>query len=133
LPSKLPTYRPKNHAAAEASARRSYERRAPRLEDKRFYASARWRAARLAYLQSHPTCERCSRLGRLVEAKHVHHKVERKAAPELAFDPSNFESLCVPCHSTHATFGRVPLADSATLPASPQPPGGGVLLPARKG
>lgn len=119
MPEKVPTFRPKLHAQSQRAATRSYERRAPRLEDKRFYASSRWRALRSAYLQEHPLCEDHQARGQVVAAEHVHHKIERKDAPELALDWANLRALCKPCHSTYSRFGR--------------PPGGVDLLPSRRG
>lgn len=70
------------------------------MEDNRFYASARWRKLRAYKLSLNPLCEKCQRAGRVTQALHVHHVEERKDRPDLAYELSNLESLCVPCHGT---------------------------------
>lgn len=66
-----------------------------RKEEQQWYARKPWLLIRRAYLQEHPTCEQCGRQ----PAKQVHHRVSRKAAPELALEWSNLQALCPSCHS----------------------------------
>jgi 5-methylcytosine-specific restriction protein A len=67
-----------------------------RLEDNRFYKSKRWRALRLSVLREFPICQEkeCNQ-----PSHHVHHRLPRKEHPELAYDRSNLEALCQPCHN----------------------------------
>lgn len=64
---------------------------------KRFYCSPRWRALRLLFLNTHPTCTVCGR-----PANEVDHVTDRRAL-ELAgadqFDEGNLQALCRECHS----------------------------------
>lgn len=106
MPRKIPTFRPRHHAATQRALLASYERGPQRRADKRFYASDEWRSLRLAYIQQHPLCEDCLEQGTFTPSEHVHHVIDRKKAPELALEWTNLRGLCVPCHSRHATFGR---------------------------
>ena len=80
---------------------RFYEEARP--EQKRFYASKRWRECRKAYLSEHPICERCEKVGIVSVAEHVHHKkeltLENYKDPEIALNPDNLEALCFKCHN----------------------------------
>src|SRR5206468_12734360 len=105
MPSRPRQYRPPGSAHVAELDRRRYERQAWRQEDKAFYSAPRWRKLRAAFLAHHPLCAECDRHGRTTLAEHVHHVLERKARPELAYDWDNLESLCESCHSRHATFG----------------------------
>jgi len=60
---------------------------------------APWRRCRLAYIKAHPLCELCREAGRIEPAQDVHHKVDRSERPDLAYDESNLQALCKPCHS----------------------------------
>lgn len=79
-----PTHAPKVQAG--------YDR--DRGADRQFYSRPRWRRLRAMKLRSNPICERCP-----AAANEVHHRIERKKRPDLAFVLSNLESLCKPCHS----------------------------------
>jgi transposase-like protein len=52
------------------------------------------RAAR-KYKRAHPNCERCGSS----DDVHVDHKLPVSRRPDLAADPTNFESLCAICHA----------------------------------
>jgi 5-methylcytosine-specific restriction protein A len=71
---------------------------AKRERDK-FYSSARWRKLRARHLARHPLCARCSAEGLTAEARVAHHIVDRLDDPSRAYDPTNLESLCPPCHT----------------------------------
>jgi 5-methylcytosine-specific restriction enzyme A len=59
------------------------------------YNTAAWKNARLAFLSTHPLCNRCG-----APASIVHHIKSARDHPELRLDPDNFESLCFACHQT---------------------------------
>jgi len=64
------------------------------------YQSARWRKLRLAYIMTHPLCEKCHK----VMATDVHHIISFVYKPEmerqiLAYDWNNLCSLCATCHA----------------------------------
>lgn len=90
MPKRVPTFRPRHLPI--------YERERWRRADKAFYKSPRWRAVRAAKLRLNPLCEECEAKGLTVAAMHVHHILERKARPDLAFEITNLQSLCPPCH-----------------------------------
>jgi 5-methylcytosine-specific restriction protein A len=93
MPMRVPQFRAAGArpGAAKPSARR--------LEDNRFYASARWLKLRLSKLRENPLCEGCERQGLVTAAVHVHHVKPRKPHPELAYEWANLEALCLPCHN----------------------------------
>lgn len=95
MPQRIPTHRsgPPGH-----DPRRAYERSRTRRDDKNFYSSKRWRAFRAWWLSLHPLCVDCEKQGRHTTAIDVHHVLERKDRPDLAFDESNVEGLCKACH-----------------------------------
>lgn len=74
-----------------------------REEQKRFYASKKWRKCRDAYLSEHPVCERCLLVGRANPAEIVHHKEELNQDnykdPFISLNPDNLEALCLDCHN----------------------------------
>lgn len=57
------------------------------------------------YKAGHPNCEACGRRPSFLKATEVHHIKPRHAFPELAAEPSNFISLCRPCHIQHGHAG----------------------------
>lgn len=63
--------------------------------------SQRWKDCRLVKLRTSPLCENPCRLhdDGLVAAQQVHHIIELVAAPHLAFDISNLQSVCTECHA----------------------------------
>lgn len=70
--------------------------------------SPRWKNIRRSYLQAHPLCERCQREGFVRSAIDIHHKTPVESAKteqemeRLAYNPTNLEALCIPCHiKTH--------------------------------
>lgn len=77
---------------------RTYERRPDRQADKNFYCTEPWPTVRRAYLAAHPLCATCYAKGIVTVAAHVHHKIERKERPDLAYDHENLEALCIACH-----------------------------------
>jgi 5-methylcytosine-specific restriction enzyme A len=101
VPRRVPFYRP----AHQATAARAYETTAERLADKRFYAGARWIGLRALKLATDPLCEVCRARGDLTPAGHVHHKQPRKQRPDLAYEWSNLESVCPPCHNAKGADG----------------------------
>lgn len=70
-----------------------YEEQRWRKEDRSFYASKDWRELRRLFLWEHPLCADCG-----MAANEVHHLQDRRAHPDKAYDWSNLQSLCHPCH-----------------------------------
>lgn len=71
---------------------------------KKVYAKERWKRMKYQYLSDHPLCEVCLALGRYTPATHVHHMYSftlcdnYDSAMRVAFDESNFCSICDKCH-----------------------------------
>ena len=66
-----------------------------RKEATKWYSQSAWRKQlRPAFLAENPLCARCG-----YPANEVHHKIDRRERPDLAWDWANLESLCKPCHS----------------------------------
>jgi 5-methylcytosine-specific restriction protein A len=70
-----------------------------RKEGYAFYNQRQWRRASKMHLAREPLCVECEKLGRLTPAHHVDHIEPITRRPELAFEPSNWQSLCRSCHS----------------------------------
>lgn len=64
-----------------------------------FYATGRWRHARLRFLAAHPLCADCADLGLVVAAAEVDHIVPHRGDARLMWDRANWQALCKPCHS----------------------------------
>jgi 5-methylcytosine-specific restriction protein A len=60
---------------------------------------AKWRSARKGYLQSHPLCVHCLAGGIVVAARVVDHIAPHGGDHTKFWDTSNWQSLCVSCHS----------------------------------
>lgn len=86
----------------------TYEQCDTRQADRRFYASAQWRKVRSIKLAINPICQCEDNCGRIAEQ--VHHVIERKLRPDLAYDLNNLQSLTRQCHSriTAARIGLPP-------------------------
>lgn len=79
--------------------KRMYATTPERLEDIKFYKSKRWRDKRAHILRLEPLCRDCSKEGLVTPAQHVHHIIERKERPDLAFEDSNLEPTCIQHHN----------------------------------
>ncbi len=97
---RIPYHRSQAQGLAGDTRRRSYESTESRRADQRFYAGARWRKLRRSYLAANPLCAECRRHGRVTPAEHVHHVLERKDRPDLAYEWGNLEALCPSCHDS---------------------------------
>lgn len=64
------------------------------------YSTSTWAALRRAKLQETPLCEVCSRIGRIVPASHVDHRVAITAGGPAFPTLDGLASLCPWCHST---------------------------------
>ena len=99
MPRRTSYTRAKRAPGVDTAPRKAYERKGWRQEDKAFYKSKAWRALRALVLAEQPLCADCLKRKVLTPSEHVHHKVDRKDAPELALDRDNLEGLCQPCHN----------------------------------
>lgn len=68
-----------------------------RPASKRGYGS-RWQKSSKAYLQSHPLCVECVKLGRYTKATVVDHIVPHRGDQKLFWDQSNWQALCKSHH-----------------------------------
>lgn len=75
-------------------------KRETRPEDKRFYDSALWRAAREQQLRASPFCKECGRMAEMVD-----HVVPLRHGGEPT-NPSNLASLCHRCHNVKRAHER---------------------------
>ena len=99
MPYKPKTFRPPHADKARKDHAKRYERTAERKADHAFYDSARWIRLRNWHRARFPLCAECERNGIVRAMAHVDHIIDRKERPDLAFDASNLESLCIECHS----------------------------------
>lgn len=83
----------------ELADRLTPEQAAARAERRRFYTGKRWRELRARMLALHPHCTSKWCRGLHTPSAVVHHIKERLERPDLAYDPTNLQSLCAACHS----------------------------------
>jgi 5-methylcytosine-specific restriction enzyme A len=74
-------------------------RSAKAREYRQHYATARWRAVRLAQLQAEPLCRYCQERGMVTPAKVCHHIDPKTKDDPATFYSGPFASLCEPCHN----------------------------------
>ena len=74
-----------------------------RLERMELIDTRRWRTARKRHLARSPLCVKCLAAGQSVAATEVDHIRPHKGDPVLFWDPTNWQSLCKPCHSKKTT------------------------------
>lgn len=67
--------------------------------------NARWRKARLLYLQRHPLCVECQREGKLTPATVVDHILPHRGDQRLFWDEKNWQPLCKDCHDKKTGSG----------------------------
>jgi 5-methylcytosine-specific restriction enzyme A len=77
---------------------RQYDRERYHDEARQWYFSPRWRRASKAYLDEHPLCEPCLKLGIEHAAQVVDHKMPHKGNYDLFWDESNWQSMAKRCH-----------------------------------
>jgi len=66
------------------------------------YKTALWQRLRGAQLRDQPLCRYCKEMGLTVAATIVDHIKPHRGDRNLAFDQTNLQSLCKPCHDMHA-------------------------------
>ena len=60
---------------------------------------AQMRALAKEYMYRHPFCCRCRLSGKRIPAKHLDHIIPVRVADHLKYEESNWQPLCVSCHS----------------------------------
>ena len=68
--------------------------------------NARWRRARIAFLQKHPLCAVCQREGKLTPATVVDHIIPHRGNQRLSWDEKNWQPLCKDCHDKKTGSGQ---------------------------
>ncbi|MFT4171769.1 MAG: HNH endonuclease signature motif containing protein [Rhodocyclaceae bacterium] len=83
----------------------------------------KWQRARELWLQQHPLCAECARLGQVTEATVVDHVTPHRGDAKLFWDRKNWQSLCKRCHDSHKQrlekSGRVVGCGLDGLPVDP--------------
>lgn len=84
-----------------------YSNRKPWMDDKpdfgttRYntpdYHTRRWRNARTRYLNEHPLCVMCERIGKVTAATVIDHRISIANGGEF-WDEDNWQGLCTKCH-----------------------------------
>jgi len=72
----------------------------------RVHGSARWQAVRARVLRDEPLCRACAQAGRSELATQVDHVVPLAVDLDRAFDPTNLQPLCTPCHAAKSAAVR---------------------------
>ena len=65
----------------------------------RLYDTTRWRKERVIFLAANPDCVKCAKRGKKAKAIAVDHIIKHDDDKELFFDQTNWQGLCVSCHS----------------------------------
>ena len=66
---------------------------------------ARWRKARLAFLNRHPLCAQCLAEGKYTAATVVDHITPHRGDQRLFWDEANWQPLCRECHDRKTGHG----------------------------
>ncbi|MGE6324130.1 HNH endonuclease [Psychrobacter sp. NPDC078370] len=72
---------------------------------------ARWRSARLLFLNDNPLCKHCKANDIIMGADVVDHILPHRGNQELFWDQTNWQPLCYPCHSIKTTTVDNKLSD----------------------
>lgn len=92
--------KPKSHSQLQREKYEPVYQASPdRTEAHRFYNRQPWLSTRLAILWRDPLCLHCKAKGIDELSTEVDHVIDRLLRPDLAFDESNLQGLCKPCHS----------------------------------
>ena len=67
--------------------------------------NAEWRKARKAFLQKHPLCSECRKVGKLTPATVVDHIIPHRGDRKLFWDENNWQPLCKDCHDRKTGAG----------------------------
>jgi 5-methylcytosine-specific restriction enzyme A len=79
----------------------SNDRKEKRQHFQEMYQDTSWKKLRKWHIDTHPYCEMCLKKDKITKAFLVHHIKPAMDFPELFLEPTNLESACLPCHSTH--------------------------------
>ncbi len=89
-------------------------------KERRLYDTARWRAMRKSFLNSHPLCALCEKINRDTAANTVDHIKPHHGDPIFFWDWDNLQSLCSVCHDSvkkqQEHYGYSPACDFNGLP-----------------
>ena len=84
------------HRSARCDEHRHDKMRERRGSKTHYTADKRWQRVRREVLDARPRCERgCGRPSEV-----VHHVDDQGLKGPRAYDPSNLEALCAPCHNS---------------------------------
>ena len=85
------------HKHLEQDAKRQYDQERGTAAERGY--GARWQKARLGFLRHHPLCAECERRGLVTAATVVDHNEPHRGDMARFWDPTNWQSLCTPCHN----------------------------------
>lgn len=77
---------------ADAERKARFDRARPNASERGY--GSKWRAARAEFLKTHPKCTRCGAPATIVD-----HVTPHRGDKKLMWRRSNWQPLCVPCHS----------------------------------
>jgi 5-methylcytosine-specific restriction enzyme A len=75
---------------------KEYEQR----PERKMMKSRRYREARLMFLNEHPLCMECLKIGLTVASTHLDHIKPHHGDYELFWSVDNWQALCGSCHSS---------------------------------
>jgi 5-methylcytosine-specific restriction enzyme A len=101
MPDKIRQFQPAGTSAHTGKDRHvAYNQTGRDRELLALYGSGPWKRFRESIRRARVLCEDCRAGGRVVVGSHVHHLIDPRDDPSLAFEPSNVRLLCHSCHST---------------------------------
>ena len=65
----------------------------------RLYDTPRWRKQSRRFLDTHPLCVLCAKVGRDTPSNTVDHIIPHKGNLDLFWDEGNWQSVCPMCHN----------------------------------
>ena len=100
-------HKPKPKRQAESQVKQAEPAKLKRIDNRPSSAQrgydARWRSARLGFLNDEPLCRYCMMQGITRGADVVDHILPHRGNQELFWDQSNWQPLCYSCHSIKTT------------------------------
>ena len=81
------------------AAIRRHDQQRDQSESRGWIHSTRWRKGREGHLREYPLCAECERQGAVTAATLVDHVTPHKGDYGLFWDPTNWQSMCDPCHN----------------------------------
>lgn len=91
----------------DTAYRRTRRQDAEQAEVDRLRSTTQWRRVRAMVLKAEPLCRDCAARGLTTPGAQVDHIAPLTDRPDLAYDLTNLQPLCAPCHNRKTGRERV--------------------------